>query len=115
MNIQFELWKNSNGKSYGAEFIKDQGDERAGEIEAHLISLQEHTFLELVQSGNIKKIKGTLYEIRMRINKTNYRLLFEQRGKISWIVEVFIKKTNKVPIKHIATAEKRIKEILYTL
>ncbi len=112
MNTEFELWQNSNGKSYAREFILDQGSDRAAEIEAHLLALQGHTFMELLRAGNIKKIKGIIYEIRMRIKKTEYRFLFVEKEERYWIVEGFIKKTMKTPIKHITTAEYRIKELL---
>lgn len=111
MNIEFELWENENGKCYVGDFIKEQGGEVAIKIEISLAEFQKISFMQLLRFEKIKKLKGDIYEIRLKINGLQYRLLFLKKEDKGFLVEAFIKKVQKTPLKFIKTAENRAKEI----
>ncbi len=111
MNIEFETWENDEGKDYGAEFIRNQGDDIATKIETALIETQKRPFMDLLRSEKVKKFSGEIYEVRLRIKTFNYRFFFVLRKNKAWIVEGFIKKTKKTPLKYIKNAEQRAKNI----
>jgi phage-related protein len=106
--MDFELWENKNGVCYAGGFIKDQPDAIAIKIATLLEDLQKFSFLVLSRKDKIKKIGKELYEIRLRIKSNNYRFLFVMRKNKAWILEGFLKKTDKTPKKHIENAENRI-------
>ncbi|MDB5254680.1 MAG: hypothetical protein JWL92_56 [Candidatus Nomurabacteria bacterium] len=110
--MELELWENNNGRCYVAEFIRDQGKERALEIESRLQNLQTATFSSLIRSQKIKKLQGEIYEIRLKIKGLQYRFLFILKHDTGIIVEAFIKKSQKLPMKHLEAAKKRVKEII---
>jgi phage-related protein len=110
--MQFILWENENGTSYAQDFIESHGTVLALKLGIRIGDLQNASFANLLQSQTIKKIRGELYEIRIKIKKINYRFLFVRRENVGWIVEAFVKKTNKTPLKYIETAERRAKMIV---
>lgn len=57
-----------------------------------------------------RKIGDNMYELRTR-GKTQVRLIYCFDGNECYVVHGFLKKTNKIPVKEIRVAKKRIKQL----
>ncbi len=57
-----------------------------------------------------KKLTKNIYELRLYYNQKWHRILYTfEKNKIILLLHGFIKKTNKIPLKEIKTAEQRFK------
>ena len=109
---EIEFYKSSNGRSPVEEFLDSLTDKHAQKV-AWVLRLIER--FDLVPQQYFKKLVGTdyIWEIRIKIGKTNYRLLgFIHDDKMVILTNAFSKKQQKTPQNEIDLALQRRKEYL---
>ena len=76
--------------------------------------LQSGQILQCPQSKPMKTIHPAAYELRIKDEKGDYRVIYvlALKGKIL-IPHAFTKKTQKTPAKEIEISKKRAQELLY--
>lgn len=78
----------------------------------HISQLIEEFGLERVREPHIKHVQGPLWEMRLKGRDGISRALYVTAiGKRVIVVRVFVKKTEKTPVREIALALNRAKEI----
>jgi len=78
----------------------------------HISALIEATGLENAPADYIKHLEGKLWELRLKARSGIARAIYVTvTGKRIVIVKAFVKKTQKTPLKELATARERAKEL----
>lgn len=70
--------------------------------------LEEHG--DALRMPHSKKITNELFELRVK-GQQEVRVLYTFKENLAILLHLFIKKSNKIPSKEIALAEKRLKHI----
>lgn len=110
---QIYLYKTSSGREVITEFIDKLDGITKGRVRNGIRLLEKHG-LDLLRNRSIKKIstKPDIFELRI-VGKKQVRLLFAVYDKSTYLVaHIFIKKTQKTPVKEIKLARKRIREFV---
>ena len=110
---QIYFYKTVSGREVIAEFIDNLDDITKGRVRNGIRVLEKHG-LELLRNQSVKKIitRPDIFELRI-IGEKQVRILFAViDGSIYLIVHIFVKKTQKTPVKEIRLAQKRAKEFI---
>ena len=110
---QIYLYKTSSGREVIAEFIGRLDDITKARVRNGIRLLEKHG-LELLKNQSVKKISANpdIFELRI-VGKRQVRLLFAIYDKDTYlVVHIFVKKTQKTPVKEIKLAQKRVKEFV---
>ena len=110
---QIYFYKTSSGKDVVSEFIDKLDNTIKVRVRNGIRLLAKHV-LELLRNKSVKKIlrRPDIFELRI-VGKTQIRLLFMIYNKdIFLLVHIFIKKTQKTPLRDIRLAQKRVKEFI---
>lgn len=102
--LQVIFAKSDGGRKYVADFIEKLDLEKINQT-VHLIDLLSR-YGHLIGNNYIKKIRGELYELRVP-GKIQIRVLFTFDGQTVVLLHAFKKKSNRIPLKEIATAARR--------
>jgi phage-related protein len=79
---------------------------------AHIAALIEATGLENAPPDYVKHLEGKLWELRLKARSGIARAIYVAvTGRRVVIVKAFVKKTQKTPLKELATARERAKEL----
>jgi phage-related protein len=79
---------------------------------AHIAALIETTGLENAPPDYVKHLEGKLWELRLKARRGIARAIYVAvTGRRVVIVKAFVKKTQKTPLKELATARERAKEL----
>lgn len=90
-------------------FLSDQDNEISTKVFSYFSLLQNNgPFLKPPQ---IKKLQSNLYELRVK-SKLNIRIFYTMFNNEYYILHVFKKKTQKIPIKELKIAIDRMKTII---
>lgn len=109
--MRFEFLVNQEGQRYIEDFLSDF------DINTHLQITEKFEHYESLEHAHlfraeyIKKIDEDLYEVRMRVNKKEYRFLGKIESDIFIIVNAYHKKSNKLPLKEIKKTKNRLNRI----
>lgn len=111
MKLEIEYYQRDDGSSPVAEFIDSLPQQAQAKITRTLRLLEEFgAFLGMPYVRSLVGIKNG-WELRVRVDKSIYRLGFTiYRGK-AIIVHGFIKKSNKTESRDIKIIKQRLKEI----
>lgn len=91
------------------DFLSDQDNEISTKVFSYFSLLQNNgPFLKPPQ---IKKLQSNLYELRVK-SKLNIRIFYTMFNNEYYILHVFKKKTQKIPIKELKIAIDRMKTII---
>jgi len=102
MNVQF--WETSSGDCPVVNFI-DGLPAKTQEKIMWILELFEQYGTKLIYTKHMKKLKGyDLYELRIKFNNAIYRILLMIVETSSWLLHIFIKKTDYTPQKEIDIA-----------
>lgn len=104
------FYKTSSGKKVIDEFISKLEQDTQTKVRNAIRILRQYGLL-LLNTRWVKKIwrNPSIYELRVR-GKTEIRLLFSfYKPQLFAVVDIFIKKTNRIPKKEINLAIKRIR------
>ena len=107
------LYETSSGKEVITIFIDKLDDTTKARVRNGIRVLKKHG-LELLKNRTVDKIARNpdVYELRI-VGKKQVRLLFAIYKSCTYlIVHIFIKKTQKTPLKEIKLAQKRVKEFI---
>ena len=110
---QIYLYKSSSGREVLTEFIDKLDNITKARVRNSIRLLEKHG-LDLLKNRSIKKIskKPDIFELRI-IGKRQVRLLFAIDDRNTYlVVHIFIKKTQKIPVKEIKLAQNRAKEFI---
>lgn len=78
----------------------------------HISALIAAVGLENVPPDYVKHLEGKLWELRLKARSGIARAIYVTvTGKRVVIVKAFVKKTQKTPLKELATARERAKEL----
>lgn len=92
------------------EFIDNLGTVVSSRVYQDIKSLRE--FGKNLGLPYARKIGDNMYELRT-LGKTQVRLIYCFAGNVCYVVHGFLKKTNKIPVKELRVAEKRIKQLAW--
>jgi len=107
---EIELMENSKGKCEALEFIEKQNEKTQRKIE-FVFKLVED--LDVVPTEYLKKLRGSIYEIRVQMANNIFRFLsFFHKGNLVVVTHGFQKKSQKTPQGEIDKAEKLKEEYL---
>ncbi len=107
---EIELMETDDGKCESLEFIEKQNDKTQKKIE-FVFKLVED--LDVVPTEYLKKLRGSIYEIRVQMANNIFRFLcFFHEGNLVVVTHGFQKKSQKTPEKEIDKAEKLRKEYI---
>lgn len=110
MPREIELMENSKGKCEALEFIEKQNEKTQRKIE-FVFKLVED--LDVVPTEYLKKLRGSIYEIRVQMANNIFRFLsFFHKGNLVVVTHGFQKKSQKTPQGEIDKAEKLKEEYL---
>ena len=110
MSREIELMENSKGKCEALEFIEKQNDKTQKKI-YYVLKLVED--LDVVPTEYLKKLRGSIYEIRVQMANNIFRVLsFFHKGNLVIVTHGFQKKSQKTPTGEIDKAEKLREEYL---
>lgn len=97
------FYTKDNGKVPVAEFLDNLDKAIRAEITLEIKLLKEHGFN--LREPHVKFIRDGLYELRIKVVRNHYRILyFFAKDKNIIMTNGFIKKDNKTPPKEIQTA-----------
>jgi len=109
---EIRFYRTQFGHSPVEEFLDSLPGKTAQKILWVLQLLEE---LETVPATYLKKLEGAdhLWEVRIQVRGNSFRLLGFFAGKNIFILNhAFLKKSRKIPIKHIKLAESRRNDYL---
>lgn len=110
MNVY--LWESPSGKRPVGDFILGLSVKAQEKIK-WVLDLFEEQGLRLIYTKHLEKLKGyDLYELRIEFNKVFYRIFLIIIETSSWLLHMFIKKSNHTPQKEIDIALKRSQTVL---
>ena len=112
MDWQIEFYQEEDGTEPVKEFLMKLNISTRRKIFSYLDILEEKGLLPYPYS---RKIEGTrkLRELRIEFASNIYRILyFLYTGKQIILLHGFTKKTQKMPLKELATAQRRLKDFL---
>ena len=79
---------------------------------SHISALIEATGLENIPADYVKHLEGKLWELRLKARSGIARAIYVTvTGKRVIIVKAFVRKTQKTPLKELATGRERAKEL----
>ena len=79
---------------------------------SHISALIEATGFDNIPADYVKHLEGKLWELRLKGKSGIARAIYVTvTGKRVVIVKAFLKKTRKTPLKELATARERAKEL----
>lgn len=107
--FEVKLYRNSQGKDIIKEYIYKQETYVIGKI-LHLIQALEIEGLFL-RMPYTKKITSTIFELRST-GSVSIRILYASNKNVFYILNIFIKKTKKTPMKEIKLALERLNQII---
>ncbi len=102
--MKIEYWTATYTRDYVAEFIEGQPVKAKKKIfrDLELVELYGTAF------ANMKKLNGyDMHEIKIKA----YRILCAVRGKVCWLLHIFVKKSNNTPAQELSTAYKRMRDL----
>ena len=109
--MKIEFYETSSGRSPVTEFIDKQPKREQAIILAVLENICTYGFG--AKGATFKQLEGKLWEIKIKTPAGGYRLLYVTiEAHLIYILHAFKKKTQKTPIKELAVARKRLKDIL---
>jgi phage-related protein len=108
--MQIEFYTKSNGKSPVEEYIKDLQKHEQARLLACLKSVEDMGFDS--PRVQFRQIEGPLWEIKIRSENSHRIFYVSVKGNRIVLLHAYRKESQKAPLKEIATAEKRMEEIL---
>ena len=101
--------KPNSGRSWVEIFLKEEVDkETAVKILDKLASFERFSLQQLMTVGHIKKVDGEIHEARVSVKSERFRFLGKIIGSDFQLVNVYHKKSQKLPLKELKTARFRI-------
>lgn len=115
MDFKCEFWSASSGNQPVKEFLKEvtrNSPKAVAKISKVNGLLEEKGLQFMMQNGYVDKFKNEgIYEIKVEFNKIQYRIFGVLKGSKFHLLLGFIKKGQKTPPQHLATAVARAKTI----
>ncbi len=109
MAWKIEFYKKENGRIPVKDFLDSLNARQAANV-IEAIGLLKNFGLQL-KAPYVKSVGDKLYELRVKDPDGIYRVFyFAAASKTFVLVHGFVKKTQKIPAKELATAKKRMKE-----
>ena len=106
-----EYYRNENGKEPVADFIESLPDKAKAKVFRTIKLLKDYGVL--LKEPYTKQIRGKIRELRIKDSQGAIRVLyFTYTGMRFIFLHGFIKKADKIPIKDIELAEKRMYDFL---
>ncbi|HEX5456222.1 MAG TPA: type II toxin-antitoxin system RelE/ParE family toxin [Candidatus Saccharimonadales bacterium] len=81
--------------------------------EATLEAVLELVDIETLSSNKVEKVGQKLWCLRIRCNKAWSRIFFTIKNGIVWLLNGFVKKSNRIPKRDLKTAIILTKEVQY--
>jgi len=113
MEKRIYFYKTSSGREVVTKFIDKLDDITKACVRNEIRLLKNHG-LELLKNRTVKKISKNpdIFELRV-VGKKQIRLLFTIYDKNTYLmVHIFVKKTQKTPVKEVKVARKRVGEFI---
>ncbi|MFA6017387.1 MAG: type II toxin-antitoxin system RelE/ParE family toxin [Patescibacteria group bacterium] len=113
VKYQLIFYKTSSGKDIITDYILNCENNLKNKIRTG-IKIFEDYGLELLKTKWLKKIyhNPSIYELRITGGKQIRFLFIQYNQQVFLIIHVFVKKTQKIPIKELKIALKRTKEFI---
>lgn len=93
------------------DYILDASEDDRADI-VHVIDMLEELGFELLGTKYMKKLRGDIFELRIKGERLHRILLFFQSADGFVLLHAFTKQTPKTPSNDIGTAEKRMRRWL---
>lgn len=111
MDWKIEFYKTKNGKSPIKEWLINLDTKTKVKVFKNIEMLKE--FNITLKAPYVKPLEDKLYELRTKDSKGIYRIIyFAYKSKTFYLLNGFIKKSQKTPRDEIELAKSRMKEIL---
>lgn len=108
MPWQIEFFRDNDGKDLVAEFLDSLSGKEADKA-IRLLEMLEEVGTEL-EFPSVGHVRGSIYELRTQVAKTNIRFLYARVGKTNFLVLLgIIKNTAKLKERDIVEAEGRLR------
>lgn len=112
MEFEIFFYKNEKGNSPIEQFILDLGKSNrvlAAKTRQGIDKLRNRTYHREPLS---KHLESELWELRIKAGNNILRIIYTfAKGQIIILLQIFIKKKQKTPIKELEIARKRLREI----
>jgi len=108
--MEFWYWKAKNGEQPAWDFISGLPDEEAKQrLVKKLETYEQYSFAALWRLETFKKVEGMI-EIRILLNGQHYRLFGAMEEHRCILFYGFVKKSRKIPLKHLKAAINNFKQ-----
>lgn len=111
MNWIAEYYRDERGREPAADFINALSKETQVKILRTIKLLKDYGVL--LKEPYTKQVRGKIRELRLKDSQGSIRVLyFTYTGRRFILLHGFIKKTDKIPEREIAIAEKRMNDFI---
>ena len=112
MPIEVKYWETRTGNNPVLEFIQDQKSLEAQDRIEKYIDRLRIMGLTLLRTAYVKKLTGyDLYELRIKVKRVLYRIIFVIKKSIAWLLVAFKKQGNKTPKQYLDLASSRASQV----
>ena len=104
--MKVKTFETKSGQKPIDDFIKQQDDSTVAKISFRIDLLEK--FGSSLGMPYSKKITNNLYELRIR-GKVEVRILYTVKNSEAILLNIFKKKTDKIPLREIKVAQERLR------
>ena len=112
MPIEVKYWKSGTGECPVLDFIRGEPIKAQEKIEWQIDRLRRYGLTLLGTTDFVKKLKGyDLYELRIKVKRVLYRIIFVIKRSVAWLLVLFKKQGDKTPKQYLNSALSRASQI----
>ncbi len=107
-----EVYEDGSGECFVRNFLLAECAELdRAKIIQKLEDYQEFPYETLMYTQHLKKVENGLYEVRIKVNRVQYRFFGIVKDKILYLGYAIKKKTNKLSVHELRAARAKINRI----